>query len=168
MIGSNLRTLKFDGSSYFMKTGLCSNCGQGYECNVREDDVQACQAYMPVIMFKSFAGMDTQFNTFRLGSAWKNRVYPGKIVALVDADGNKVCEAVVEAVRAGDRQQMILEHSDQNHLIIARNSRNPAKDMAKILRNLYGPNFLARAEQITVLYLRRIESDPIVIYRGST
>lgn len=167
MIGSNLRTLKFNGLVYTMKTGLCSNCGYGYDCEVREETHQECGMYMPVIMFKSFAGMETSFNTFRLGSAWKNRVEVGSKVALVNAEGEIVCEAVVEAVRAGKRQQMILDHSDQNHLIMARNSTSPAKDMAKILRNLYGPNFLARAEQITVLYLRRIEEDPTIICRAS-
>lgn len=166
MIGSNLRTLKRDDEAYVMKNGLCANCGYGYVCEVRDDAHQSCDVYQPVIMFKSLAGTETGFNTFRLGGSWASRVAPGKLVALVDEHGNKIAEARVEAVRIGPRDDMIRDHSQLNHLILARNSQSPAKDMQRILRNLYGPNFLARAELITVIYLRTVEFDSQLIARG--
>lgn len=156
MIGSNLRTLKVVDLTYTMKNGLCANCGRGVECEVRDDSFQACDSYMPVIMFKDLRGTDTGFNTFRLGDSWFKRVKVGSIVALVNDQGECLSQAIVEAVRCDDRDYMIREHSFQNHLILARNSKTPVNDMRRILRNLYGPNFLARAEKITAIYLRRI------------
>ncbi len=165
MIGSNLRTLKRDGQAYVMKNNLCANCGYGLICEAREDDHQSCDVYQPVLMFKSLAGTETGFNTFRLGGSWVDRVHVGKLVALVDEHGEKIAEARVEAVRVGPRDEMIRTHSHQNHLILARDSRSPATDMARILRNLYGPNFLARAELITAIYLRRVEFESRLIAR---
>lgn len=156
MIGTNLRTLKVEDQSYVMKNGLCANCGRGYECEVRDESYQKCQVFQPTLLFKSLAGMELSFNTIRLGDSWSKRVQVGQTVALVNEHGERIAQAVVEAVRLGPRDEMILEHSFQNHLILAKNIKTPVASMRRILRNLYGPNFLARAEKITVIYLRRI------------
>ena len=158
MIDANLRTLKIhDELGYTMKTGMCSRCGHNDLCHSQSDEVQTCAAYMPVLAFQSLAGCELSFNTVRLGSAWSKRVTPGKTVALVNKAGEKLAEAVVEAVRVGPRTQMIAEHAAANHLMVARKAQKPNAELTRVLRNLYGPNFLARAETMSVIYLRIIE-----------
>lgn len=155
MIDANLRTLKVhDELGYTMKTGMCSRCGRNPLCASQSDEVSTCTAYMPVLAFQSLAGCELSFNTVRLGSAWSKRVKPGQTVALVNKAGEKLAEATVEAVRVGPRELMIAEHGAANHLMVARKATRPNADLTRVLRNLYGPNFLARAETMTVIYLR--------------
>lgn len=155
MIDANLRTLKVhEEHGYTMKTAMCSRCGYNELCGSKSDEVSACKAYEPVLAFQSLAGCELSFNTVRLGSAWSKRVKPGTTVALVNKAGEKLASAVVEAVRVGPRTQMIAEHAASNHLMIARKAQRPNAELTRVLRNLYGPNFLARAETMTVIYLR--------------
>lgn len=156
MINTNLRTLKVIGDEYMMRSGLCAACGNCVDCSVIRDDVIACSDYQPVIAFKSFDGTEGHFNTFRLGSAWAPRVKPGQHIGLINKAGIKVGEARVEAVHCGDKQQMLDEHAALNHLILARAAANPASELKRLIRNLYGPNFLAKATHMTVIYLQRL------------
>ena len=158
MIDANLRTLKIhDELGYTMKNGMCSRCGSNPLCASQSSEVQTCTAYEPVLAFQSLAGCELSFNTVRLGSAWSKRVTPGSIVALVNKAGEKLAEAVVEAVRVGPREQMIAEHAGSNHLMVARKAQRPNAELTRVLRNLYGPNFLVRSETMTVIYLRIVE-----------
>ncbi|UKL14968.1 hypothetical protein hairong_063 [Pseudomonas phage hairong] len=156
MIDTNLRTLRFTEDGYRMKTGLCAHCGHNELCSVQSDVRQECYAFQPSLMFQSLAGTELSFNTFRLGGAWAKRVLPGRIVGLVDKNGKKLDEAVIEGIRVGPRDLMIEEHARMNHLMIASGSTQPIRDLRRKLTNLYGPNYLARADLMSVIYLRRI------------
>lgn len=159
MIKTNLRTLKTIGAEYLMKTGLCEACGNCEGCSIQRDDVIRCTDYQPVVAFKSFDGTEDRFNTFRLGGAWFNRVKAGQSVGLINREGIKVGEAVVEAVHCGEKEEMLQAHAAANHLILAKPDCKPVTELKRLLRNLYGPNFLAKAELMTVIYLRRVNGN---------
>lgn len=159
MIDTNLRTIKMTDTStgYYCKSGICKHCGHNELCSMQGVVRQKCDVYQPVLAFQSLAGCELSFNTFRLGHAWGKRVLPGRIVGLIDKNGHRIAEAVVEAVRIGPRGEMFQEHAAANHLMIAARPANPVAELTRKVRNLYGPNFLARAEQMSVIYLRLIE-----------
>lgn len=156
MISPNLRFLKLRDDGYYMRNGLCGACGNHADCSIKSSKTQVCTDYQPVIHFKSLAGTDSDFNTFRLGSAWSRRLSPGQKIGLLDRAGLKQSEAEVISTHCGPRQDMIDQHAHLNHLMLAKQPENPAAELARILRNLYGANFLAKAEAITVIYLRRL------------
>lgn len=155
-INSNLRHLKVvDAEFYRMKTGLCAACGNCYGCSIQGESVQVCTDYQPVIPFKKLDGLEARFNTFRLGFAWSTRVKPGQSIGLLNREGVKFGEAVVEAVHRGDKDEMLAEHAAFNHLLIASPHEKPAQELKRLIRNLYGPNYLANADGFTVIYLNR-------------
>ena len=156
MINPNLRFLRFDEGSYRMKSGLCDSCGEAAGCPTRAEKVEVCTGFQPVIAFKSLAGTETDFNTFRLGGAWSNRVKPGQKIGILNAKCEKVGDAVVKAVHVGPKESMIDTHARHNHLIKARGSEQPASELKRLLRNLYGTNFMAKAELMTVIYLTKL------------
>lgn len=156
MISPNLRFLKLRDDGYYMRNGLCGACGNYESCSIKSSKTQVCTDYQPVIHFKSLAGTEEGFNTFRLGAAWSRRVTPGQKIGLLDAAGVKQSDAEVVAVHCGPRQDMIDQHAHLNHLMLAKQPEDSAAELARILRNLYGANYLARAEVLTVIYLRRL------------
>lgn len=158
MISTNTRFLKLlEGGQYQMRTGLCSTCGHNQTCLVKNEQAQVCTGYQPVLAFKSMAGTEGEFNTFRLGGAWSKRVTVGQRLGLVDSSYERVGEAIVRAVHCGPRVSMIEEHAAKNHLMLAAKPDNPVEAMTRKLRNLYGPNFLTKAELMTVFDLVRVQ-----------
>lgn len=143
------------GAEYTMKSGLCEACGNCVDCPIKRDNVQACTEYQPVIAFKSFNGTEADFNTFRLGGAWSKRVKPGDTVGLINREGEKVGEALVKAVHCDEKSKMLDQHAHHNHLILASKHHNPPQELKRLIRNLYGPNFLEKASLMTVIYLTR-------------
>lgn len=155
-INSNLRHLKVvDAEFYHMKSGLCDACGNCQSCSIKGEKVQVCTDYQPVIPFKKLDGMNDEFNTFRLGSAWSRRVKPGQSIGLLNREGLKVGEAIVKAVHCGDKDEMLKEHAQHNHLMIAEPHEKPASELKRRIRNMYGPNYLANADSFSVIYLKR-------------
>jgi len=156
MINPNLRYLKHSNGTYSMKRGLCESCGISKSCPISSLDTHACTDYQPVIPFKSLAGTEGLFNTFRLGGAWNFRVTPGQRIGLLDGKCNKIGEAVVESVVCGDKSEMLDQHAHMNHLILAKTVDDPVAELSRLVRNMYGTNFLARAKLFTVIYLQRV------------
>lgn len=158
MISANLRFLKRrEDGTYYMKNGLCDSCGKGPTCSIRNSQTQLCVEYQPVIPFKSLAGTEGQFNTFRLGGAWFNRVREGDTIGLLNTTGEKMATAEVRSVHVASKEEMLAEHAHLNHLMLAKASKDPVSDLTKTVRNLYGTNFFAKAPLMTVIYLSRIE-----------
>lgn len=153
-INPNLRFLRFDEVTYRMKQGLCDSCGVSDGCSIRAGGVQQCTDYQPVISFKSLKGTEGEFNTFRLGGAWFTRVKPGQLIGILNDKCEKVGDALVKAVHCGDKQRMLNDHASMNHLILSRETDEPAVELRRLIRNLYGTNFLAKAELMTVIYLK--------------
>lgn len=124
--------------------------------------VRSCKAYQPILVFRPpMVGLDGQFNTFRLGSAWFNRLLPGVIVGLVNASDNKVFgRARVLSVIDGDFDKMCEEHAYKNHMLLGKSREVAAKEMTKILRQAYGKIFALQTNQkATVIYLERLNGE---------
>jgi len=155
-INSNLRHLKVvENDRFHMKSGLCNACGNRHSCSIKSEATQLCTDYQPVIPFMKLDGMGEEFNTFRLGSAWARRVKPGQAIGLLNRQGEKIGEAVVKAVHCGDKEEMLNEHARYNHLMIAKPHDNPAAELKRLIRNMYGTNYLANASSFSVIYLKR-------------
>lgn len=156
MINPNLRFLRFNENTYRMKNGLCNSCGHATTCPVRSEQAQQCSDYQPVLAFKSLAGTEGEFNTFRLGGAWYSRVRERQRLALLNHLCEKVGDAVVTSVHCGPKEDMIAQFAAGNHLMIAAQPEDPVAELTRKIRNLYGTNFMARAELMTVIKLKRI------------
>lgn len=155
MINTNLRYLKVREGAYCM-SNLCESCGNNQSCSIRSQANLICTDYQPALPFKSFAGTETSFNTFRLGAAWSKRVQPGQLVGLINSRLEKEGEARVTAVHCGDKLRMLELHAARNHLMLAKPHSDPAIELARLLRNLYGGGFFAKAGFLTVIDLERL------------
>lgn len=156
MINPNLRFLRFNEDTYRMKNGLCDSCGHAASCTVRNDTLQLCSEYQPVLAFKSLAGTEGAFNTFRLGGAWFRRIKLAQHLGLLNHLCEKVGDAEVVGLDCGSKEDMLMRFAAGNHLMIAAQPADPVAELTRKIRNLYGPNFMARAELMTVIHLRRL------------
>lgn len=155
MINTNTRFLRYKEGAYCM-SNLCDSCGHNQTCSIRSQANMICTDYQPVLAFKSMAGTENRFNTFRLGGAWTKRLQPGQRIGLIDAKLNKTGEALVTDVHCGDKLLMLEIHAARNHLMIAKPHQDPAIELARLLRNLYGTGFFAKAGFLTVIDLERL------------
>lgn len=125
--------------------------------------IRACRAYQPIITFKPrLIGLDREFNTFRIGSAWYNRLMPGVTVGLMNSQTNEIFgKAIVQKVVSGGFEAMCAEHALNNHLMLGLSKETAAQRLEEILRKIYG-KFIAdqQAKLIaTVIYLRNVNCD---------
>lgn len=155
MINPNLRYLRVKEGAYCM-SNLCESCGNNQSCSIRSEANLICTDYQPVLPFKTLAGTESLFNTFRLGAAWSKRVQPGQSIALINPKLEKVGEARVIEVHCGDKLHMLEVHAARNHLMLAKPHQDPAVELARLLRNLYGGGFFAKAGFLTVIDLERL------------
>jgi len=124
--------------------------------------VRTCDTYQPILTFrltkKMEDGFKNQFNTFRLGATWYNRVSPEIICALYDAGKKKIFgKAVVTATYNGDMEEMCYDHAWQNHLFLGMDQEDAARKMEDAMRKAYGQILDYRKNSIcTVINLQRI------------
>lgn len=118
-------------------------------------DITSCATYMPKLAFKDSAGMEDDFNTFRLGGMWAQRLHPGQHVLLTRTNEEKIGVAVVQSVHVGALAEMIDEHGLENHLSIAAAKRGKELDMLKVMKVVYGSNRVDLRSMTTVVYLKR-------------
>tara|TARA_B110000037_G_C16905808_1_gene418103 strand:+ start:336 stop:674 length:339 start_codon:yes stop_codon:yes gene_type:complete len=101
--------------------------------------------------------MSDRFNTFRLGRAWSARVEVGTTVSLVDVETKKSFgKAVVESLGIYDMETAYLDHAQHNHLMLDKDADYARANMDKLLRSIYGNMFVASANAMSVIYLKRI------------
>lgn len=124
--------------------------------------VRTCDTYQPILTFrltkKMEAGFNDQFNTFRLGATWYNRVSPETICALYDTGKKKIFgKAVVTATYNGDLEEMCHDHAWKNHLFLGVDQEDAAGKMEDAMRKAYGHILEYRKNSIcTVINLERI------------
>jgi len=124
--------------------------------------VRTCDTYQPILTFrltkKMEDGFKDEFNTFRLGSTWYNRVSPGIICALYDAGKKKIFgKAVVTATYNGDMSEMCYDHAYKNHLFLGVDQETASGKMEEAMRQAYGHILEHRKNSIcTVINLERI------------
>jgi hypothetical protein len=124
--------------------------------------VKSCQVYQPILTFRPpLLGLEGNFNTFRIGAAWAHRVAPGVIVGLGDrANGDRIFgKAIVRKVFYGDYETMCRKYAKDNHMLVeSKMTRKAAAEkMAKIMRNAYGKIVVENAEDISVIYMERLQ-----------
>ena len=168
MIKADMRYIHFRQEPkphYSSKRLLCDHCGRQSRCpdeagnRDRWTQIKTCDAFMPVLAFKPpHVGMETEFNTFRMGPAWTKRVAPGSLVGLLDTQTQSVfAQATVQRVIAGQREEMAHAHGYMNHLEISHGSSDRAESAErtlKALRRLYGNLIYTNNPSVTVIYLK--------------
>lgn len=106
-------------------------------------------------------GLDVErFSTFRLGHAWPGRFKSvgHSFVALYNSREKRIFgTAKVERVVMGTVEEMIRDHSRQNHMVVRQKLSNEkaAEKLGKIAYQIYGPNFMKPEKNACVIYLRR-------------
>jgi len=124
--------------------------------------VRTCESYQPILTFrltkKMEAGFNENFNTFRLGATWYNRVSPGIICGLYDVGKKRMFgKAVVTATYNGDMEEMCFDHAYKNHLFIGINKYIAAKQMDDAMKAAYGHILEYRKNSIcTVIEMQRL------------
>lgn len=123
--------------------------------------VRSCKVYQPILTFrKPLKGLEGEFNTFRLGPAWAHRVAPGVIVGLGNRDENDRIfgKAVVTKVHFGGYEEMCKKFAKDNHMLVesTMTRKAAAEAMTKIMRNAYGKIVVEQAEDISVIYFKRL------------
>jgi hypothetical protein len=118
-------------------------------------EITSCASYIPQLAFRDDAGMEGEFNTFRLGGMWAQRLHPGQHVMLVRTNEEKIGVAVVQSVHVGSLAEMIDEHGLENHLSIAADRRGRELDMLKVMKAVYGSTRVDLRSMTTVVYLKR-------------
>lgn len=146
---------------------LCDYCGN-QECSIRlimrrikinrfnaKTAVTRCESYMAIIEFRDPAGLELEFNTFRLGAAWAKRVAPGDVVALKQTGGEIFGTAEVIVTHVGHFPEMNHKHGVDNHLAIAAEVEGKPFDLAKVLTESYGGHRFNIDSTVSVIELRR-------------
>lgn len=123
--------------------------------------VRSCPIYQPILTFRPPLGeYEAEFNTFRLGSAWYNRVSPGTVCALYDTMGKEIFgKAEVTETHHGDLEEMCDEHACNNHLFIGTDPEEAAEKMVVAIRQAYG-HIVKQKEDLkcTVIYLNNLKN----------
>lgn len=115
---------------------------------------------IPVIDFVApVEGIESEFNTFRLGKKLSTTLHPGDEVLIVDGTAKMaIGRAEVVRVELGRLGEMCMEHAAKNH----REIHNPDTGEAPMrllayIRKLYGPHIATLTKWTCVIYLRRLE-----------
>lgn len=185
---SNMRRLKRipgkDGLTFTLETKqeqlkdnlLCNYCGwkekvEGYDACKKYKRmerfgvqglgvvIRSCDIYQPILTFRPPLGQyEESFNTFRLGSAWYNRVSPGTICALYNTVSGEIFgKAQVTETHHGDINEMCDEHAHNNHLFIGGDPEEASGKMVDAIRQAYGHIVKMKENPVcTVIYLENL------------
>lgn len=104
------------------------------------------------------SGVDTEFNTFRLGQKYSKTLTPGQEVFLMD-EKNKVVFGRAEVLRieTGKLGELCLEHAEANHRELGSTEPGAPERLFHYLQKLFGPHIATVSKKSCVIYMRRIE-----------
>jgi len=114
---------------------------------------------IPVLDFiPPVEGVESEFNTFRLGGTLIKRLKEGQEVFLMDGK-NKVVfgRAQVVRIEAGKLGELCLLHAAKNHRELANDPADAPERLFKYMQKIYGPHIAKHEKKSCVIYLRRIE-----------
>lgn len=148
---------------------LCDLCGIASKCPINEArlklhnagahfQLNSCVRYVPLLTFrKPIIGLDAPyFNTLRSGVTWKERVEPGKLVCLVEAErGSIIRFGRVDKVYSGPVDEMLRKHSRFNHLCMG---GEKIEKVGEVIRKSYG-HFLNDDSLLTAIYIRHVDRE---------
>jgi hypothetical protein len=101
-------------------------------------------------------GMDSKFNTFRLGRKWSTLLKKGDHVLLMDAKAKSVFgRAQVTDVYVGKLVDMAFENAAGNHNQLGKGESEAAEDLLERMRRRFGPHIATDTKTTTVIYLKR-------------
>lgn len=104
------------------------------------------------------AGVDKNFNTFRLGGTLAKRLTSGQEVFLLDEKTKIVFgRAEVLSVHMGKLRDMCDMHAHFNHRELANEPDGAADRLIAYMRKIYGPQIAVDNKRCTVIYLKRLE-----------
>lgn len=114
---------------------------------------------VPVIGFiPPVEGVNNEFNTFRLGSAFLKRVEAGTEVFLMDEKTKTVFgRATVTKVMAGKLGELCLVHAKDNHREVMNEPIGAPERLFKYMQKIYGPHIAMVEKKACVIYMRRLE-----------
>ena len=131
---------------------LCRGCADFATCPLAST-VRRCALFVPVFVFRDDTHLDdTLFNTIRLGRAWSQRLAEGSEIGLYTKTTDVLRRAVVRRIYWDDDKAALLRlHASRNHLGMT--LADPAAELERKLRSMYGNNFYNSAKGLTALYL---------------
>lgn len=102
-------------------------------------------------------GVDSDFNTFRLGSFYAKRLLPGETIFLLNEKERIVFgKAKVMSVEVGPLGEMCMIHAHKNHTELDNDPMTAPERLNDTLRKLYGPHIAKLNSKTTVIYLKRM------------
>lgn len=103
-------------------------------------------------------GLESEFNTVRLGLTYAKRLKAGDTVFLLDEKERKVFgTAEVVSVETGKLGEICLNHAAKNHTELLSTDGHEAERLFKLLQKIYGPHAAVPEKKATVIYLKRLE-----------
>lgn len=134
---------------------LCEQCANSFCENYA---AKYCKDFTPTIPFiKGAKGLEGEFNTFRLGTAWSKRLKPGMIVAL-SVNNEHHSFARVKSVISGDKVEMAEKYGKDNHSIKHSGiTENFGEAMLKRIKNTCGTRSFNNYDTATVIYLSKLD-----------
>lgn len=166
----DMRYIRLKSSGYISKRMLCDHCGSISQCEMEDKsrwrfsivEYKECAKFQPVIIFRPpLIGLEDQFNTFRMGRAWFNRVKAGTRVALLDASKREVFgRATVIAVYYGSKALMQELHGPRNHLMLNLkfdDKHQMVEHFSGLCRRAMGNIIYENSDTASVIYMRRDE-----------
>lgn len=106
--------------------------------------VRTCRHYLLPIGFQKEVGLDSFFNTIRLGDKWARRFAEetegGKelIVGLVNAKkGTLIGKAKVAWVRTGSLESIAVNHGPDNHTVLELPEQDAIESVRSTLKKIY-------------------------------
>jgi hypothetical protein len=103
-------------------------------------------------------GIESEFNTFRLGGFYPKCLNPGEEVYLLDEKAKMIIgRAQVQSVEVGPLGEMCLIHGAKNHTEIANDPADAHARLYALLCKIYGPHIATVTKKTAVIYLKRIE-----------
>ncbi len=154
---------------------LCDCCGRAALCAVGrlaaapsfvQIRTRWCEKFIPLVAFRPpLIGMETTFNTMRLGRAWTERLSTGTTVALYDSVADNIFGyARTRQVFAGGYNAILLAHAKFNHCALHDKPEDPVAHVDAVLRKAYGAFMNKEDLQLQALYLTPYEDGPEPIH----
>jgi hypothetical protein len=102
-------------------------------------------------------GIESVFNTLRLGVALTKKLKIGDSVLLMDEKAKKIIgAAIVEDLSVGSLAELCVLHAQFNHTEIGKTDGQSGARLFALIQKLYGPHIAAYNKKSTVVTLRRV------------
>lgn len=173
-IDANYRSVRREIFWFTSNGDICNHCArQVAGCKVKwalDDEFvtvsrdKRCADFVPVLGFRRpLLGFENErFSTFRLGDAWRKRLYKGALVGLYNKDkGELFGYAEVEKLELDGLRSACERFSHFNHSQLHLDKENAPQRMYKRLSKLYGPSAASENKLTTVIFLRKLNQDEV-------